>query len=66
VRALELAVGGIPAHRRHAAVGAGDDPFAWHVLHRFADHGRHLLGRFHLVGRDIDHADLNVLAVEEL
>ena len=35
------------------------------VFHRLADHGGDLLGRLDLVGRDVDHADLHVLAVEQ-
>jgi tRNA nucleotidyltransferase (CCA-adding enzyme) len=41
----ELAVGDVPPHRRHAAIGAGDDFFPGDVFHCFRDHRGDLLER---------------------
>src|SRR5262245_59815637 len=63
---LELAEGDIPPHRRHAAVGAGDDAFLRQVFRRFADDRGHLVRALHLLARHVDDANLHILAVEEL
>ncbi len=62
---LQLLLGDVAAHRRHAAIGAGDDFFLRHVVHRLFDHGGDLFRRFDLVGRDVDDADQHVLAVKQ-
>src|SRR6266571_7482993 len=61
----ELGGGDRAAHRRHAAIGAGDDVLARHVLHRFADRGGDLLGGLDRVARHVDRADQHVLAFEQ-
>src|SRR6266508_1808233 len=63
---LELGERDIPPHRRHAAIGAGDDLVLGDVFRRLADHGGDLIRRLHLVGRHVDDADLHVLAVEQV
>ena len=45
------------AHRRHAAIGAGEQPLRRHERQRLRDRVRDLLGRLHPVGRHVDHAD---------
>ena len=64
-RAPQLGLGDVAPHRRHAAVGAGDDPLLRHELQGLADHRRDLLGRLDRVGGDVDDADQHVLAVEQ-
>src|SRR5207248_5792583 len=55
----------LAAHRRHAAIGAGDDAFLGHVFHYFADGRGDFFRGLDLIGRHIDHADQHVLAVEQ-
>src|SRR5689334_5867878 len=62
----ELGHRNIPAHRRHAAVGAGDDALLRHIARGLGDHCRDLLGTLDGVRRDVDRADEHVLAVEQL
>src|SRR5262252_10109907 len=63
---FELAERDIPPHRRHAAIGAGDDAFLGQVFCRFADDRGHLVRALDLLARDVDSANLHVLAVEQL
>src|SRR5215471_7677786 len=62
----KLGEGHVPAHRRHAAIGAGHDLLLGDVFHRLADDGSHILRRLDHVARDIDRANEDVLAVEQL
>src|SRR5215510_384252 len=62
----ELGERDVPPHRRHPAIGAGHDFLLGNIFHRLADDGGHVLRRLHQVARNIDHADQDVLAVEQL
>src|SRR5262249_54755478 len=64
-RRCELACRNVPAHRRHAAVGGGNDVVPGHVTQRFADQRGDFLRRLDRFGGDIDHAELHVLAREQ-
>ena len=55
----------VAAHRRHAAIGRGHDAFLGDVLEHGLDGGGDFVGGFDAVGRDIDHADRHVLALEQ-
>src|SRR5262249_2796990 len=63
---VELGERNVAAHRRHAAVGAGDDAIPRHVFECFANRRSDFFWRLDGVGRDINRADQYVLAVEEL
>ena len=63
---FELGGRDVAVHRRHAAIGAGrrSAPSARISSRRFDGRGD-LFRRLDLVGGDIDHADQNVLALEQ-
>ena len=61
---FELQCGDFAAHRRHAAIGAGDDFLRRHVLCRFSDHGCDFFRCLDLIGGNVDHPDQHVFAVE--
>src|SRR5712692_2695122 len=56
---------GLAVHGRHAAVGAGKNPFGGHVANRLLDRRDDLLGRLDLIAGNVDHAEQHVLAVEQ-
>src|SRR5260370_5067524 len=56
---------GLAVHGRHAAVGAGKNPFGGHVAHRLLDRRDDFLGRLDLIAGNVDHAEQHLPAVEQ-
>jgi hypothetical protein len=52
----ELGVGDVRRHRRHAAIGAGVEPFRRDMVERGANGLRDLLRRLYDIGCDVDAA----------
>ena len=61
----ELGLGDLAAHRRQAAVGAGEQALARHEAQRACRSSRRSARASRRVGRDVDDADHHVLAVEQ-
>lgn len=55
----------IAIHRRHAAVGAGNQVPGRNVLQRPADGMSNLLRRLNLIARNIDHTKQDILTLEQ-
>lgn len=55
----------LPPHRRHAAIGGGDDVALGHEFRHCVDHLNDIIRRFHRVAGDIDDAGLNDLALQQ-
>src|SRR5260221_5164436 len=54
---LQLRQRDLAAHRRHAAVGAGEEMLLRHILQCIPDDGKNFLGCFDAIAGDVDHAD---------